>query len=191
LPSPRLQKLCRYIVDLGADLVVCQHSHCPGAVEEYHDALITYGQGNLLFDWEPPPSGAWCEGFLVRVEFGGGRLSSYELVPYYQSKSGPGARRMPEPVARTFLAGVMDRSSRLASDEHVQQEWTRYCDAHAGDYYAWLRGGWFLNRIARRLCDQLGIRWQRLAPDQRLGLLNMVRSEDHREVMEAILSERG
>jgi poly-gamma-glutamate synthesis protein (capsule biosynthesis protein) len=191
LPSPRLQRLCRYIVDLGADLVVCQHSHCPGAVEPYRDALIVYGQGNLLFDERPSPDGSWCEGFLVRAVFGDGQLTSHELVPYYQSKSGPGARRMPGRVARAFLTQVMERSRRLTSGEYVQREWARYCAANADGYYAWLRCGCFQNRIVRRICKELGIRWQRLSPNRQRTLGNMVRSEDHLEVLETILGESG
>jgi hypothetical protein len=157
-------------------------------VEQYHDALIVYGQGNLLFDWKPNPGGSWCEGFLVRAEFGDGKLSSYELVPYYQSKSGPGARRMPEPEARAFLAQVTDRSSRLTSEKHLQQEWVRYCAANQNGYYSWLRGGCFQSRVVHRLCRMLGIQWQRLSPLRRRVLHNMIRSEDHRETIETILA---
>jgi len=39
-PSPYLQKVSRKIVEKGADLVVCQHSHCIGCYEEYKDATI-------------------------------------------------------------------------------------------------------------------------------------------------------
>ena len=49
-PTPYLQKVCRRIVDKGADLVVCQHSHCIGTYEEYKNSTIVYGQGNFLFD---------------------------------------------------------------------------------------------------------------------------------------------
>src|SRR5687767_1761688 len=27
-PSPRLRKVCRFLIEQGADMVVCQHSHC-------------------------------------------------------------------------------------------------------------------------------------------------------------------
>jgi len=47
-PSPYLRKVCRKIVEKGADLVICQHSHCIGAFENYHDSVIVYGQGNFL-----------------------------------------------------------------------------------------------------------------------------------------------
>ena len=49
-PSPMLQKTCRRLVDKGANLVICQHSHCIGCEEKYRDNMIGYGQGNFLFD---------------------------------------------------------------------------------------------------------------------------------------------
>ena len=49
-PSPYLQKVCRKIVEKGADLVVCQHSHCVGSYEKYKSSTIVYGQGNFIFN---------------------------------------------------------------------------------------------------------------------------------------------
>ena len=49
-PSPNLQKFCRYLVEIGADIVVCQHSHCIGCQEEYNKGTIVYGIGNFIFD---------------------------------------------------------------------------------------------------------------------------------------------
>ena len=48
-PSPRLHKLCHAMVDNGADLVLCQHSHGIGCFEEYQGGQILYGQGNFHF----------------------------------------------------------------------------------------------------------------------------------------------
>ena len=47
-PSPYLQKVCRKMVEKGADLVVCQHSHCIGSFEKYGGSTIVYGQGILF-----------------------------------------------------------------------------------------------------------------------------------------------
>jgi len=49
-PSPYLQKRCRKIAENGADLIVCQHSHCIGCFEKYINSTIVYGQGNFIFD---------------------------------------------------------------------------------------------------------------------------------------------
>lgn len=43
-PSPDLQRYCRKFVDKGADLVVCQHSHCIGCMEKFKAGTIIYGQ---------------------------------------------------------------------------------------------------------------------------------------------------
>ena len=65
-PSPRLMDTCRFLVEQGANAVICQHSHCVGCYEEYRGGHIVYGQGNLIFDASIPPPG-WNEGVLVRL----------------------------------------------------------------------------------------------------------------------------
>lgn len=66
-PSPNLQRICRKIVDKGADLVICQHSHCIGCEEKWNSGVIVYGQGNFLFD--NSNSEFWKTGLLVVLDF--------------------------------------------------------------------------------------------------------------------------
>lgn len=49
-PSPEVQRICRRMVEKGADLVITQHTHCIGCREEYLSGVIIYGQGNFIFD---------------------------------------------------------------------------------------------------------------------------------------------
>lgn len=67
-PSPNLQKVCRKFVEKGANCVVCQHSHCIGAMEEWkvesgQKGVIVYGQGNFLFDYSE--SEFWKTSLLI------------------------------------------------------------------------------------------------------------------------------
>ena len=48
-PSPRLLKACREMVHNGADVILCQHTHCISCYENYMGAHILYGQGNFHF----------------------------------------------------------------------------------------------------------------------------------------------
>ena len=64
-PSPNLQKVCRKLVEKGADLVVCQHSHCIGCEEKYQGGTIVYGQGNFLFDDDD--SEFWKTSLLISI----------------------------------------------------------------------------------------------------------------------------
>ena len=65
-PSPNLQKTCRKLVEKGADLVICQHSHCIGCEEKYQDGTIVYGQGNFLFDHGD--NEYWNTSLLVQIK---------------------------------------------------------------------------------------------------------------------------
>ena len=82
-PSPRLLKACRSMVKHGADLVLCQHSHCIGCYEEYMGGYILYGQGNFHFvckEYEGDDGGElWNKGLLVRLDIG--EKLNVELIP--------------------------------------------------------------------------------------------------------------
>lgn len=70
-PTPEMQKRLRRYVRAGADLVVCQHSHCIGCTETYQNGVLVYGQGNFLFGERPEVEAniqdlnAWESGMAV------------------------------------------------------------------------------------------------------------------------------
>lgn len=65
-PSPLLQKKCRKFIEKGANIVVCQHSHCIGCMEDYLTGSIIYGQGNFLFDGSNDE--CWNTGLLIEIK---------------------------------------------------------------------------------------------------------------------------
>ena len=78
-PTLDQRELGHQIVDAGMDLILWNHSHVPGVIEEYHDKYIVYSMGNHIFDqdwWR-----ANCEHGLYDV------IYDYELdrctVPTY------------------------------------------------------------------------------------------------------------
>ena len=66
-PSPRLRKACQAMARCGADVVLCQHSHCVGCYEKHNGAHILYGQGNFHFTGrsEHPH---WQSGLIVQLD---------------------------------------------------------------------------------------------------------------------------
>jgi poly-gamma-glutamate synthesis protein (capsule biosynthesis protein) len=71
-PSPNVQACCRKMAESGADLVICQHSHCIGCEEDYYGSKIIYGQGNFIFDRSEHEL---CNtGLLVKVILFDGRI---------------------------------------------------------------------------------------------------------------------
>ncbi len=55
-------KRCRFMVDMGADAVVCSHTHCPLPWEMYCDRPIVYGLGNLVFENSGERPDSWFQG---------------------------------------------------------------------------------------------------------------------------------
>ncbi|MBE6070122.1 MAG: CapA family protein [Clostridium lundense] len=64
-PTPEQQFRCRSFADAGADLVVCQHSHCVGCEETYNDSTIVYGEGNFISDYQNDE--CWETGLLIEL----------------------------------------------------------------------------------------------------------------------------
>lgn len=73
-PSPRLHKVCRNLADSGADVVLCQHSHCIGCHEVYNDCHILYGQGNFHFVKNYPELEGWPSGMAVTYDTDTGKM---------------------------------------------------------------------------------------------------------------------
>ncbi len=82
-PSPRLAKLCRSMVKFGADVVLCQHSHCIGVYEKFENGHILYGQGNFHFPFPKKTKeeqDKWDKGLAVVLNIDSTGLK-FELVP--------------------------------------------------------------------------------------------------------------
>ena len=77
-PSPRLLRAARAMVRAGADLVLCQHSHCIGCYEKYMDGHILYGQGNFHF-LDPDPRESWYTELAVEYDTKSNEISFIPL----------------------------------------------------------------------------------------------------------------
>ena len=58
VPSQRID--AHRLIDAGADLLVCHHTHTLQTVEEYHGRMIYYSIGNFIFDQQKPMNTKAC-----------------------------------------------------------------------------------------------------------------------------------
>ncbi len=184
-PSPRLRKVCQFLIEQGADLVVCQHSHCAGAYEAYGNGHIIYGQGNLISDW-PDRDGSWHEGFLIRLTIGSDLRARWQPIPYTQSDRLPGARRMTAAREKRFLIGLAERSQAIKDEGFVGRAWEQFCRKNRHDVMSFILGhGRFLGRLNRN-----GWLVKRVHGKQRLReIRNCVGSDTNREVLLGALNQ--
>ena len=174
LPTPRLREVCRFLVNRGARLVVCQHSHRAGCFERYRGGLIVYGQGNLLFDWGVGVHEWWNLGFLIKIGLDRFGVHSFDLIP--TRSIAPGICALRDPDAETFLGEIADRSREFSSECRTRSEYYR-------------RNLITQSRLFRRINRFLRLDKYLLTGTHRRWLLNVMRCEQHREVLEQVLKE--
>ncbi len=122
-PSPRLRKACHAMAKLGADLVLCQHSHIIGCAEEIDGCTIVYGQGNFHFIRDAYMTNpGWGKGLMVRVDFDG--KFRLEYIPVVVE--GHGIRLADETEKAEILSGFAARSETLR-DGRWLEGWKEFC----------------------------------------------------------------
>ena len=128
-PSPRLRKACREMVLCGADVVLCQHSHCIGCYEKYEDAHILYGQGNLHFV-DPSESDGWETGLLAVLQITKQKLD-IDFVPVVMLETAIDTAKGEE--GRKILDGLWARSEKLHNGQW-KEEWHAFCQSVCEGY---------------------------------------------------------
>jgi poly-gamma-glutamate synthesis protein (capsule biosynthesis protein) len=125
LPSPGLQKICRFLVEEGANVVTCQHSHCVGSYENYLGQLIVYGQGNFIFDYDSHGYKG-KEGILISMEVRDSGKTVFELQPITQGVEKAGLAAMTSVEETRFREALELRSLSLAQEGYVEACWEAY-----------------------------------------------------------------
>ena len=184
-PSPNLQNACHAIVRAGADLVVCQHSHCVGCREQYQHATIIYGQGNFIFDAEDDEY--WNNGLLIKV------TDQYEIeyIPYMKRNGKITLANASE--GEQIIKGFESRSREISNGSFVEDNFRNYCSIIRNSYLPMLLGvgkkPFF--RILNRITNQ---RWAKIYVDRKLNsnnrfmIMNMIQCEAHREIVLKLLA---
>ena len=176
-PSPYLQKVCRKMVQKGADLIICQHSHCIGCYEEFEGSTIVYGQGNFLFDRSE--SELWKTSLLIKAS-----ISDRVYVDYIPIvKSGNGVRLADYQVAENILAAFHQRSAEILQDGFVEQQYRQFArDSHLLYVRHFAGFGKWLSRLDRCLFNGMLTR-RKYNSNQLLAIRNFIECEAHRELV--------
>ena len=175
-PSPELQKVCRKMIIRGADLVVCQHSHCIGAYEQYANGKIIYGQGNFLFDRHD--NEFYKTGLLINA-----RLDNHMAVEFIPIvKRGNGVTLPDAKTRERILEDFYKRSEEIKRPGFVESQFAKYSMEYGQYYLATLAG---LGTTMRRIDKVLNRPFTRLIYSRKkLNIIqNHFECETHREMI--------
>ena len=133
-PSPRLRKLCRAMAWNGADVVLCQHSHCIGCYEEFEGCHILYGQGNFHFAkaefLTPGLAESWNNCLAVSYDT---KTHKIEFTPLVVEGVGIALAKGEE--KETIMSAFAERNREL-QDGRWKAGWRAFCETKREWYTA-------------------------------------------------------
>ncbi|AXH51540.1 CapA family protein [Clostridium perfringens] len=185
-PSPYLQKICRKIVEKGADIVICQHSHCIGCEEIWKDGRIIYGQGNFLFD--NSDSEFWQTSLLIKINLdiknNKNKISYIPLI-----KKDNKVRIANTKQATLIMEDFFKRSEEIYCEDFVKINYKKFAKSMQWQYLSAFSGKFSKNifyRIINKLTKNNFVRFyigRRYSPKERIVIENFIQCEAHRELI--------
>lgn len=161
-PSPRLIKVCRAMAKAGADVILCQHSHCIGCYEKIDGCHILYGQGNFHFvktEHIPPIKIPYWENALAvnyntennNIEF----IPTVSIIDRIELAKGEEKERI--------LKEFEERNEELKNGKW-KDGWHKFCESKRDDYTKIIMGN-DIDNIAHYLdCEAHTDVWHELFP---------------------------
>ena len=177
-PSPELQRVCRKFIQKGANLVICQHSHCIGSEEKYDNGTIVYGQGNFLFDD--------CKGPFVQSSLLVKLTDelSVEYVPLVKAENG--VRLALNEAAGCILSEFKERSEKIKQKNFIEDEYKNFAKKMLKGYMLTCSGYShkpflrFLNKLSGNYLSKLFVNAYK--KKELLAIRNYIECEAHREL---------
>ena len=182
-PSPYLQKLCRKMTECGADLVVCQHSHCIGCYEVYKGRTIVYGQGNFIFDGQD--NEYWNTSLLIEIDLD----NEFEIKYIPICKTEEGTRLANEKERKKILDLFEKRSEYLKDNNFITQNYREFSRKYVDNYLQSCHGDNLLYKILNKICFHK-LTKKMYSEESLLRILNIVECEAHRELFIEGLKDR-
>ena len=191
LPSPRMQQLYHFFVDVGASVVVNHHQHCYSGYEIYKGCPVFYGLGNFSFDEKGVRNSTWNEGYMVKLQFND--TVSFELIPYIQNNEITGITLMDDEQVKVFqdkvkgLNGIISDPGRLEEameqmTESVRDKYMRPLKPYQyGPLLKMVNCHFVPNKLANKLLPVY------MTPERKLLFKSYFQCESHQEVMNSLL----
>lgn len=150
-PTPLIQRICRHMVDSGADIVLLQHTHCIGTYEEYKFGTIVYGQGNFIFN--NSESEVTKTSLLVQLKISKsiGKKIVVNYIPL--EKTMYGVKIAEGEKAKDIIDKFKDRSRDIVNQDILKRKFSEFSKVKMRELM-YILGGRFTNNRLFRLLDK-------------------------------------
>ncbi|RKS01867.1 CapA family protein [Flavobacterium sp. 102] len=186
LPTPDMKKIFRFFVDAGASAVIGHHTHTFSGYEKYHDCPIFYSLGNFIFDSNKKSKGEnWNTGVAIGLNVINDQLD-FQIIPFLQNDKEIGIKKLKAQALQDFEVKLKKYSEIINDDQKLQEEYNRFAGKMGLQYLA------FINPYEGKLSSlfKKGILPSVYSKKKILLLLNLIRCESHKYLLEHILKEK-
>lgn len=184
LPSPRMKKLYRHYVDLGADAVVNHHQHCYSGYEIYKERPIIYGLGNFCFDLGNNCLSKWTEGYMVLLKFYS--TIQIELIPYKQCNTAPRINLLDTEESSKFNISINKFNLIISDNKQLTEAFADWCNKRYKSVNSLFRS--YHNRYLNAAAIRGWIKHPQ-RPNEIKAMLNYIMCESHRDITIKILMD--
>ena len=182
LPSPRMKKLYRHFITIGADAVINHHQHCYSGYEYYEGKPIVYGLGNFCFDKDKNTS-VWHDGYMVTISLE--KENVYiELIPYVQCREYPVVTLIDGDKKQGFNTNIDVLNKIILNDELLKTRFDEWCNTRS----QWIKS--IFNSYHNRYLNAAASRgWiGRPASQKEMSVvMNYIMCEAHRDITLRVL----
>jgi len=178
LPSPRMQELYRFFVEVGADAVINHHQHCYSGYEYYKGKPIVYGLGNFLFDHPKQRKSIWNEGYMAIIDFAEASVG-LELVPYMQCDEDAKVRIMNESEKKKFHENIDRLNSIIANASKLEHEMNLFIEERKRAVFGVFTP--YMNEYVRAAASRHWLPYA-LPRNKVLAMINYIACESQRDV---------
>lgn len=133
-PSPRLRHQSQALIKQGADVVLCQHSHCVGCYEEFEGGHILYGQGNFHFVERKKDHPHWTNGLMVQL------LIEEDLqIRFLPIQVVPNGIELAKGADAARIMEMFEMQSRNLQTDAWLDGWREFCESKKETYLKVIR----------------------------------------------------
>lgn len=182
LPLPGLKKKLEFMIENGADAIICHHTHQISGYSFFKNKPIFFSLGNLLMPTVKRDSSEWRKGILLKIKFTAEKVD-VEPVPIIMNQDFTGIDLAYGACAESILNQVEDASKKLQDEEYLNAYWDSVFSDSSDTIINQLKSRTRFEYKLRRKFSFL----TRFSKYKAIVLLNLVRCDSHRERLIKVL----
>ena len=184
LPSPRMKKLYRWFIDLGADAVIGHHTHCYSGSEVYKNKPIIYSLGNFIF-YKKTPNPSWNIGVFSILSLTNDGVK-IKLYPFEQFNSKMGLCLLAPDETNRWKQINKDKTEIINNDTKLTEMFEAFCSKNERLYRSYIEPNSNKYILAAK---NRGWLKRHISGNKALLYLNIIGNESHRDLLLQLLKK--